>query len=464
MSPQNRRIQRQPVKNAIILAIVPGLLANLLLAQQPVSPQRTAIPEKITAFSPAPLRRQEKLPADAVNSTPAPLLTLARTQELALRNNPSLAQAAARVDAAWGKLVQSGLYPNTIIGYHANEVGNYGGPGVQGGFIRQKIITGGKIRLNRSMARHELQIAEVELTVREQRILNDVNSRFFEMLVGQQRLTLTQELVRIAESFVQSTETLLKAGRVNENNMLQAQLESDNAYILRDNARNLYHESWRRLRATIGDPGLPIQSAEGNLAKKAQEFNWKESLQHLLAKHPKITMARIEIDRSYVALQRACRERYPDVDVMLSVRHHNVTSDDVANIQVGFPLPLFDRNQGNIFKAQAELAIAESQLQKVELNLQDQLATTFRRYANSRQQVERYQQQMLPRAQRSLDFVTKGYRQGQVDFLTLLTSQRTYYQVNLQYLDALRTLRLNEILMDGHLLQGSLQIGPFHEH
>ncbi|MCP3690929.1 MAG: TolC family protein, partial [Planctomycetaceae bacterium] len=114
--------------------------------------------------------------------------------------------------------------------------------------------------------------------------------------------------------------------------------------------------------------------------------------------------------------------------------------------------------------AQAELAIAESRLQKVELNLRDQLATTFRRYANSRQQVQRYQQQMLPRAQRSLDFVTKGYRQGQVDFLTLLTSQRTYYQVNLQYLDALRTLRLSEILMDGHLLQGSLQLGPLHNH
>lgn len=452
------------MKNAVILALVPGLLANILLAQQPVAPLRTAIPRKITASSPVPLQRQEELPANGSDSAPVPLLTLTHTQELALRSNPSLAQAAARVDAAWGQLVQSGLYPNTIIGYHANEVGNYGGPGVQGGFIRQKIITGGKLQLNRSVARHELQLAEVELTVQEQRILNDVNSRFFEMLVAQQRLTLTQELVRIAESFVQSTETLLKAGRVNENNLLQAQLESDNAHILRDNARNLYHESWRRLRAIIGDPGLPIQSAEGNLAEKAEEFDWEQSLQHLLDKHPKITMAQIEIDRAYVALQRACRERYPNIDVMLSVRHHNVTSDDVANIQVGFPLPLFDRNQGNIFKAQAELAIAESRLQKVELNLRDQLATTFRRYANSRQQVQRYQQQMLPRAQRSLDFVTKGYRQGQVDFLTLLTSQRTYYQVNLQYLDALRTLRLSEILMDGHLLQGSLQLGPLHNH
>ncbi|MCP4817031.1 MAG: TolC family protein, partial [Planctomycetaceae bacterium] len=247
-----------------------------------------------TASSPDPIRRPKELPVDAAESAPIPLLTLDRTQELALRSNPSLAQAAARVDAAWGQLVQSGLYPNTIIGYHANEVGNYGGPGVQGGFIRQQIITGGKMRLNRALARHELEIAEVDLTVQEQRVLNDVNSRFFEMLVAQQRLTLTQELVRISEAFVQSTETLLKAGRVNENNLLQAQLESDNAHILRDNADNIHHESWRRLRAVIGDPGLPMQSAEGNLAEKAQEFSWKQSLQDLLTDHPELTMARIE--------------------------------------------------------------------------------------------------------------------------------------------------------------------------
>ncbi|MFP6621403.1 MAG: TolC family protein [Pirellulaceae bacterium] len=423
---------------------------------------RTAIPEKITASTLGSPPPRERSPAEAVDSTPTPLLTLERTQEIALRNNPSLAQAAARVDAAWGQLVQSGLYPNTIIGYHANEVGNLGGPGVQGGFIRQKIITGGKIRLNRALATHDLKMAEVDLTVQEQRILNDVSSRFLEVLVAQQRLTLTQELVRIAEAFVRSTETLLKAGRVNENNLLQAQLESDNAHILRDNAGNIHHESWRRLQAVIGDPGLPIQSAEGHLAEKTQDFNWEQSLQDLLTEHPQLTTARIEIDKAYTALQRACRERYPNIDVMLSVRHHNITTDDVANIQVGFPLPLFDRNQGNIFKAQSELSVAESRLQKAELNLQDQLAITFRRYANSRQQVQRYQEQMLPRAQRSLDFVTTGYRQGQVDFLTLLTSQRTYYQVNLQYLDALRNLRLSEIMIDGHLLQGSLKIRPLN--
>ena len=104
----------------------------------------------------------------------------------------------------------------------------------------------------------------------------------------------------------------------------------------------------------------------------------------------------------------------------------------------------------------------ESRIQQIELKLTDQLAATFRRYANSRQQVDRYGEHMLPRARKSLDFVTKGYREGQVDFLTLLTSQRTYYQVTLQLLNARRQLRESEILMAGQLLRDSLQLRAAH--
>lgn len=452
------------MKNAAIIALITGLLASSLLAQQPGARLNYAPPVgKPTRLNP-PSRTVTVL-STAVEATDAgTLFTLSRAEELALRHNPSLARAAAHVDAAWGRLVQSGLYPNTVIGYHANEVGNLGGPGVQGGFIRQKIITGGKLQLDRSIAAIQLESAEVELTAQEQRILNDVRIRFIDVLVVQQRIELTRELVRIAKAFVQSTETLLKAGRVNENTLLQAQLELDSAQILLDNTGNIHQESWRRLQLVLGNPGLPMQTATGKLAEEVQQFNWQESLQALLTDHPEITAARINVDRARAVLYRACRERIPNIDVMLSVRHHNITTDDVANIQVGFPLPLFDRNQGNILKAQAELSAAENRVQQIELGLTDQLAATYRRYANSRQQVNRYAQQMLPRAGRSLDFVTRGYREGQVDFLTLLTSQRTYYQVNLQYLDALQQLHSSAIMMAGQLLRGSLELRAAYSH
>jgi cobalt-zinc-cadmium efflux system outer membrane protein len=63
---------------------------------------------------------------------------------------------------------------------------------------------------------------------------------------------------------------------------------------------------------------------------------------------------------------------------------------------------------------------------------------------------------MVPRAKRSLKLVTDGYGKGQVKYLTLLTAQQTYVQVNLSYLDSLRELRASSVVIEGQLLSGSL--------
>ena len=142
---------------------------------------------------------------------------------------------------------------------------------------------------------------------------------------------------------------------------------------------------------------------------------------------------------------------------MLSASHKNSNHDDVAGVQVGFPLPILNRNQGNIFKADAELVEATNSVRRIELDLQDRLAQALRRYANARQQAEHYKQEILPRAKQSLDLVTRGYASGQVDFLTQLTSQRTYIRVNLAYLGTLDDLWQAATLIEGQLLSGSLQ-------
>jgi cobalt-zinc-cadmium efflux system outer membrane protein len=128
----------------------------------------------------------------------------------------------------------------------------------------------------------------------------------------------------------------------------------------------------------------------------------------------------------------------------------------VANVQVGIPVPIFDKNQGNIRAAEAEWIAACQDAKRVELDLQDQLAVAYRRYANARQQAERYRQRMIPRAERSLKLVTEGYEKGQVEYLPLLTAQQTYLQVNLSYLASLRELRASSAIIEGQLLSGSL--------
>ncbi len=100
--------------------------------------------------SPPPGRPVEHGPSASAGQPSAPGMTLAELEEMALGCNPTLAQAAARVEAARGRCVQVGLYPNPVAGYMGSEIGNEGRAGQQGGFVSQEIVTAGKLQLNRS--------------------------------------------------------------------------------------------------------------------------------------------------------------------------------------------------------------------------------------------------------------------------------------------------------------------------
>ena len=93
----------------------------------------------------------------------------------------------------------------------------------------------------------------------------------------------------------------------------------------------------------------------------------------------------------------------------------------------------------------------------MELSLQQRLATAFKQYANARQQVDLYREQILADARNSLELVQQGYRQGEFGYLELLTSQRTFFRTHLAYVESLRTLWVSNTMIDGLLLSGGLE-------
>jgi cobalt-zinc-cadmium efflux system outer membrane protein len=201
---------------------------------------------------------------------------------------------------------------------------------------------------------------------------------------------------------------------------------------------------------------MPSAPLAGELDADVPSLQWDDCYAMVLATSPELSAARARLERASIAVRRARREPFPDIDVALSVRHHNISRRDVANVELGIPIPVFDRNQGNIRSAEAECLAAAKNVQRIELELLDRLAVAFRRYADARQQADRHSERMLPRAERSLKLVTDGYDKGQVAYLTLITSQQTYLQVNLSYLESLQELRAAAAIIEGQLLSGSL--------
>ena len=384
--------------------------------------------------------------------------SLNELEGMAFQHNPTLSQALARMESSRGTQVQASLYPNPVVGYHATEIGNLGTAGQQGAFFSQRLITAGKLGLDHAIAGKDVDEAHFRFHLQEQRVLSDVRMRFYDAQLAQQRFKLTTELMRIGERLVNSTKKLIAGRQGTENDLLQAEIKADESFILCDNARNQQIEAWRRLVAVVGVPDLAMSPLSGEFDGDLPSFDWESCYAMVLDGHPSLKVARVRLERAVVMIQRARREPIPNVDLMFSNRKHNVTRDHVSNIQIGIPIPIFNRNQGNIRSAEAQWMAARDEIKRIELDLQDRLAIAYRQYANSRQRVDRYKDRMVPKAKRSLQLVTLGYEKGQVEYLTLLTAQQTYLRVSLSYLDSLRELRSAAAFIDGQLLSGSLTV------
>ncbi len=402
------------------------------------------------------------LAPEPVETLPQPVqgLTLPDLEGIAFQNNPTLATAAARMNSARGRMVQAGLYPNPVFGYHAVEISLRGTSGQQGAYISQRLITAGKLGLDQAIAEREIESAHFQLHAQEQRVLSDVRVRFYEARVAQRRVELTNELARIGDELVRATKILVEGRHATENDLLQAEIRADQSHILRDNARNEHVEAWRRLMAVVGVPAMQMTPLSGQLDADLPSYDWDSCYAMVLGNNPALHAARMRVDRADFVIERARREPIPNIDVMISHRHHNVTEERVTNVQMGIPLPIFNKNQGNIQSAQAEWMAAVNEVRRIELDLQDRLAVAYRRYSNARHQTDRYGTRIVPKAQQSLKMVTQGFEMGQVEYLTVLTAQQTYVQVNLSYLDSLKELRSASSIIEGQVLTNSLAPRP----
>lgn len=182
---------------------------------------------------------------------------------MAFAANPSVARAAAVVEAARGKWIQVGLPPNPIAGYEGQQIGSDGRAEQDGVFIEQEIVRGGKLRLSREVAAQEIDKAEHQLAAQQQRVLTDVRVSYYQVLIAERQQKLTSELRDIAAEAVRVAEALLNGKEVGRPDVVQAQLELGlgNAQILAQNASNRYTAAWRTLATIIGNPNLSPQPA-----------------------------------------------------------------------------------------------------------------------------------------------------------------------------------------------------------
>jgi cobalt-zinc-cadmium efflux system outer membrane protein len=397
-----------------------------------------------------------------------PPLTLAELERMALERNPTLAQAAADVDAARGRARQAGVLPNPTMGYIAEEVS--GGPVIRGGehgfFIEQTIPLGGKLKLSREMFDRATAEAEARVDVQRQRVLTDVRVRYHQALVAARRVEKRRELVALASEAVAVSKQLMNVGAADRPDQLDIEIEEQQAKLRLIEAEQAQARVWRELGATVGEPLLLPRTLDGDPSRGLPAIGQEAALARALAQSPELAAARAAKERSELALKRARREPVPDLRLRGGPRYNRELLESGPRgaepvgwegaLEVGVTVPLFDRNQGNVAAAQADLVRADRELTRVDLALRARLAEAFERYANASRISAAYRDEVLPRAEEAHRLYLTKSREMAASYPQVLIARRTLVQANERYLDALEEVWRASVEIDGFLLSGGL--------
>lgn len=407
--------------------------------------------------------RREVIPA-------GPVVRLEDLEQMAAQKNPTLAQAEAVIRAAEGRTRQAGLFPNPVAGYFLEEFA-FKSPGEtaeQGAFIEQTIPLGGKLSKAKRVFERERDQAVILAEAQRLRVTNAIRVLYYETLGAQRLVELRDDLSQLAREAVDITKELANVGQADRPDQLEIEIEAERAEIDFLRAQNDWQRSWRTLAMMVGNPQLAPSRLAATPEEEFQTLNETQLLDSLLSQSPEIRVAQAEVQRARAVVARARAERIPDLFLRGGLGYNYERFEPVVpsvagerkglegRLEVGVNVPIFNRNQGGIAAAEAELAIAERDVERLQLILRSRFASSFREYRNAQQMAERYRTQVVPRAREAYQTYLVKFREMAAAYPQVLIAQRTLFQVEVEYARTLIQLRQSAIELRGFLLEGGL--------
>ena len=337
-------------------------------------------------------------PPDAPGPEGRPL-TLSDLQHLALTHNPLVRQAAAKVEEMRGAAIQAGLPPNPTFGYEGDTINTTGGAGYQGAFVEQKVITMGKLPLARAIAAFDLRNAEIAKKKVESDLATKVRGTYFAVLVAQESIRLNRALVKFTNNVYQVYSVQLeKGGFVAPYEPMYMRFLAGQARGALIQSRNRRTSAWRQLAAAIGMPTMPPTQLAGRIDIPVPDFDLACIQRKILVDHTDILTATTSIHQAEFQLKAARLVLIPDVNLRVMVQRDNTGPPfgTAPSVVMSMPIPVWDRNQGNIMQAQAALVRLHGEVPRVQNDLTRTLADAYERYDNNRQLFVLYRDHTLP--------------------------------------------------------------------
>jgi cobalt-zinc-cadmium efflux system outer membrane protein len=363
-------------------------------------------------------------------------IDLTRVEALAEANSPVPRLAQSRIASAEGQAVQARLYPNPRLD-SGNPQTIAGASSVYTVGVTQPIVTAGKRKLDVQAAGVRVQQANIAYTRDRFDLLTQVRQRFYEVMAAERVLTVYAELIDIETKGFQTAQNLRRAGEGTQTDVLLTSTELQRAIIAEQNARTLLEGSRRQLSTLIGLPDVLVKDVVDTLLDPIPEFSEQEVKEFVTSQVAEIRLAELEVVRNQVLLRRARAQAVPNFDLTGGYQFAVNAPNNQAVVGIVMPIPVWDRNQGNILSARADIVGAAESRSILRNELLREAVDAFARYRASKQMAERLGKEVIPNARQAQRIVRDSYEKGIVEVSRLLQAQRAQAEASLAYNQAL---------------------------
>jgi cobalt-zinc-cadmium efflux system outer membrane protein len=385
-------------------------------------------------------------------------LTLEDALALTLMYNPELQMYSTEIQIQEARALQSSLFPNPEI---EGEIEEFGGTGPRKGFssaettikVSQIFELGGKRKKRTSIGLFEKKLAQWDLERKKLDVITKTKIAFIDLILLQEKLALSEHLIQLAKEVHSTIEEKVNAGKVSPLEGKKANIALSFSQLEMGKIHRDILVAKQYLSSLWGDLKVKVQGVVGDLKvthPKALEHNFDQAKEN-----PDLARLNTEMLRSQAIFQLEQANRIPNLTISAGVKHFEETSDQAYLVGLSFPLPLFDRNQGNYSaslyedkKAKESSFLEKNRIENELLRLHQEADFTFT-------EITTLEKNILPNAEESFTDSKEAYLQGKRDYLDLLDAQRTLFEVKVKHLESLGKYHKLHFLID-RLIGGSL--------
>ena len=384
----------------------------------------------------------------AVPAGPETALTLQQALQRALQSNPDIVVALREREAVQGLRLQAGLRPNPSLSTYVETTG--GAAQQTTVQLNQPIELGNKRDARIDAADAQLAAAAAALEVRKAEIQATVTGAFYAVLAAQERLALAQSSLDIAGQARAAAAKRVQAGKISPVEEVKSRVAESAAKIDANRAAGALAAARNRLAALWGSGTPDFSKADGEI-EAITDLPPYAALSAALDHAPRVEQAKLEVAAREAQAAIESTLATPNLTVSIGAQRNEELDANQAVLGFSVPIPVFDRNQGNLQAALSRTEQARDALAALRIRLEAELAASYQRYTTASESARLLQTDILLGAQTAFDAASKGFLYGKFSYLEVLDAQRTLFQAKSQYLDALVEARQAEAAIVGIL-------------